>query len=71
MNAKLNGLIEKEVGEDISQMPPGGADGGWGRDRRHSAPQQTSLLFDHLIGDGEQRRWQGDAKRLGGLEVDH
>jgi hypothetical protein len=29
MNAKLNGLIEKEVGEDIGQMLPGGVDGGW------------------------------------------
>ncbi|HXJ85061.1 MAG TPA: hypothetical protein VMS64_41005 [Candidatus Methylomirabilis sp.] len=29
MNAKLNALIEKEVGEDIGQMLPGGVDGGW------------------------------------------
>jgi arylsulfatase A-like enzyme len=29
MNAKLNALIEKEVGDDIGQMLPGGADGGW------------------------------------------
>jgi arylsulfatase len=29
MNAKLNTLIEKEVGEDIGQMLPGGVDGGW------------------------------------------
>jgi arylsulfatase len=29
MSAKLNALIEKEVGEDIGQMLPGGIDGGW------------------------------------------
>lgn len=29
MSAKLNALIEKEVGEDIGQMLPGGVDGGW------------------------------------------
>src|SRR5262245_28948129 len=29
MNAKLNALVEKEVGEDVGQMLPGGVDGGW------------------------------------------
>jgi arylsulfatase A-like enzyme len=29
MNAKLNKLLEAEVGEDIGQMLPGGVDGGW------------------------------------------
>ena len=29
MNAKLNALIESEVGEDVGQMLPGGIDGGW------------------------------------------
>jgi len=29
MNAKLNALIDREVGEDVGQMLPGGADGGW------------------------------------------
>jgi hypothetical protein len=29
MNAKLNRLIDEEVGEDIRQMLPGGVDGGW------------------------------------------
>jgi arylsulfatase len=29
MNAKLNALIEQEVGEDVGQMLPGGIDGGW------------------------------------------
>jgi arylsulfatase len=29
MNAKLNALVEQEVGEDVGQMLPGGVDGGW------------------------------------------
>ena len=29
MNAKLNTLIQNEVGEDVGQMLPGGVDGGW------------------------------------------
>ena len=29
MNAKLNAFIEREVGEDVGQMLPGGVDGGW------------------------------------------
>ena len=29
MNAKLNRLIDDEVGEDVGQMLPGGVDGGW------------------------------------------
>lgn len=29
MNAKLNALVDKEVGEDVGQMLPGGVDGGW------------------------------------------
>jgi hypothetical protein len=29
MNAKLNALIDQEVGEDVGQMLPGGVDGGW------------------------------------------
>ena len=27
--------------------------------------------FDHLVGAAEQRRWQGDAKRLCGLQANH
>ena len=29
MNAKLNALIQREVGEDVGQMLPGGVEGGW------------------------------------------
>ena len=29
MNVKLNALIDREVGEDVGQMLPGGVDAGW------------------------------------------
>src|SRR5215471_7495502 len=32
---------------------------------------KKSSLFDHLVGAGEQRRWHGEAERLGGREIDH
>jgi hypothetical protein len=34
------------------------------------AAQQTASLFDHLVGDGEHSGRNGEAERLGGLEVD-
>jgi hypothetical protein len=33
-------------------------------------PQQIATLFDHLVGAGQQRGWNGETKRRGGLEVD-
>src|SRR5262245_65936011 len=36
---------------------------------RHMQCGKTALLFDHLVGAGEQRR-RVKPKRLGGLEVD-
>ena len=33
------------------------------------APQQTALLFDHLIGAGQQCRWHLDAEGLRGRQI--
>ena len=33
-------------------------------------PQQTPLLFDHLVGAAEQEGWHGETERLRSLEVD-
>jgi hypothetical protein len=33
--------------------------------------QQTTKLFDHLVGAGEQRRWHVEAERFSGFEVDN
>jgi len=30
----------------------------------------TELLLNHLVGAGEHRGWDGQAKRLGSLEID-
>src|SRR5258705_8093099 len=35
------------------------------------APQQTTALFDHLVGALQQRCRHFDAKRLCGLQIDH
>ena len=31
--------------------------------------RQIAPLFDYLVGTYEQRRWYGEAERLGGLEI--
>src|SRR5262249_60647150 len=36
--------------------------------REHS--QQDARLFDHLIGEGEQRGWHSETEYPGGLRVD-
>ena len=38
--------------------------------KRTRAPQQKGLLFDHLVGRGEQRLRNGQAEGLCGLEID-
>jgi hypothetical protein len=40
-----------------------------GKNRTHS-PQQTTELFDHLVGTSKQRPRHGKTERLGGFEVD-
>src|SRR6516165_8664776 len=35
-----------------------------------SRPSGRPPLLDHLVGGGQQRFWDGEAERLGGLEVD-
>src|SRR6476659_3916110 len=39
--------------------------------KRTHAPQQTTALFDHLVGALQKRRRHFDAKRLCGLQIDH
>jgi hypothetical protein len=35
-----------------------------------NTPCAEAELFDHLVGTCEQRRWNLEAERLGGLEID-
>ena len=38
--------------------------------KRTNAPQQTVILFDHLVGNLLEMHWHVEAQRLGGIEVD-
>ena len=42
---------------------------GWLRPRESGS--RRVYLFDHLVGERQQSRWHGDAKRLGGPEIEH
>src|SRR5207245_10063506 len=42
--------------------------GCWGTPRGEMNSRRS---FDHLVGAGEQRRWHGEAERLGSLKIDH
>ena len=39
---------------------------------RRDAPtsRYSALLFDHLVGACEERRWHSNAKRIGGFHID-
>src|SRR2546430_12712604 len=41
---------------------------GWGEG--HISPGSSRNLFDHLVGEGEQLRWNIEAEHLGGRNVD-
>jgi hypothetical protein len=36
-----------------------------------SCRRNLETLFDHLVGDGEKRRWHGESERFCGLEIDN
>jgi len=54
MEAKLNALIEKEVGEDIGQMLPGGH-GGRGMRKRASARRPLRSMCSTLLNGSPSR----------------
>ena len=53
----------------MSALPPKADIGTQSRDVRHSALRQKTLLFDHLIGAGEQCWGNVKADCLGGFQV--
>jgi hypothetical protein len=55
----------------MSALPPK-ADIGWPRCNVRFVPiADMRNLFDHLVSGQENAVWYSDAKRLGGLEIDH
>ena len=42
-----------------------------GCDVRFVPKADISLSLDHVVGTGEERRRNGQSKRLGGLEIEH
>src|SRR5215471_20836539 len=59
----------------MSALPPK-ADIVWRRSnvrfvpKAHSALRQKTTLFDHLVDDRKQTRWDCDAERLCGFQID-
>ena len=51
------------------QQPAEAHDDRCGQNLTH-APQQTPLLFDHLVGEQKEIGWHFEAVRFGDLEVD-
>jgi hypothetical protein len=58
----------------VKQTPSGRGESVVLDPKRHFATAKCRIakgLFDHLVGECKQRRRDGQAERLGGLEVDH
>src|SRR5262245_39822397 len=39
--------------------------------KRTQHRSKTASLFDHLVGAGEQRGWNGNSERFGGREIEY
>jgi hypothetical protein len=50
-----------------SRMTRSGPRGGW----QFALQQTLGRLFDHLVSAQQERFWDGQPKRLRGLEIDH